>query len=313
MFACGVHFAHVHTSQKILSWNLKTSFKRYFPKKVILKCAFEVVQKLVWEHLKKSSAQNVEILLISSSQKTSLNTYNSNLRKLVDKQLLEIKKNTLPFFLFQNLCSCMFFSTCRITLRTQAGKQLFLKKFLCIYFLPVSLSTTKVQIFSDKTSESFAAPIQKKIIKIDFFTNPTSKCCSENWKLVLRTQAGNFLLEQQLLFDFVTSFQLKVFPNLLLWTVMNQFEVDKRNKLQWMLKRLPNVHFFQKSFPVVLCWHVVWPLFSWSKLIVSGQISQDLCQKTLIWRKLRKTDLGLVKSGFELISENRFLSLFQTN
>ena len=67
-------------------------------KKVILKCAFELVQKLVWEQLKKSSAQNVEILLISSSQKTSLNTHNSNLRELIDKQLLEIKKKHTSLF-----------------------------------------------------------------------------------------------------------------------------------------------------------------------------------------------------------------------
>ena len=54
LFACGIHFTHVNTSQKFLSWNRKTSIKKHFPKKVILECAFELVQKLVWEHHQKN-------------------------------------------------------------------------------------------------------------------------------------------------------------------------------------------------------------------------------------------------------------------
>ena len=54
LFASGIHFTHVNTSQKFLSWNRKTSIKKHFPKKVILECAFELVQKLVWEHHQKN-------------------------------------------------------------------------------------------------------------------------------------------------------------------------------------------------------------------------------------------------------------------
>ena len=125
-------------------------------------------------------------------------------------------------------------------------------------------------------------------------------------------QIENVLLEQQLLFDFVIIFQLKVFWNLLLWTAENQFEIAIWNKLLGKLKSLPNVRYFQNIIPDGICWHLGWPIFSWSKLMISGRISQALHQKTLIWKKLRKGAFGLVETGFELISKNCFSSLLQT-
>ena len=125
-------------------------------------------------------------------------------------------------------------------------------------------------------------------------------------------QIENVLLEQQLLFDFVIIFQLKVFWNLLLWTAENQFEIAIWNKFLGKLKNLPTVRYFQNNIPDGLCWHVGWPIFKWSKLMVSGPKSQDLYQKTLNWKKLRQRAFGLVETGFEFISKNRFSSLVQT-
>ena len=128
----------------------------------------------------------------------------------------------------------------------------------------------------------------------------------------MRTQTDKFLVEQQFLFDFVIIFQLNVFSNLLPWPVENQFEIAKRNKLLRKLKSLPTVRYFQNNIPDGLCCHVGWPIFNWSKLMLSGPKSQDLYQKTLIWKKLRQRAFGLVETGFEFISKNCFSSLFQT-
>ena len=162
-------------------------------KKVILKCAFELVQKLVWEHLKKSSAQNVEILLISSSQKTSLNTYKSNLRELVDKQLLEIKKKThFPFFSFKTCAHVCFFELVVSLWEHKPENNIFQKSFFVFTSSQSVCRQQKFKSFRTKPVKLLRPQFRQNFIKIDFLTNPTSKCCSENWKMVLRTQAGNF-------------------------------------------------------------------------------------------------------------------------
>ena len=65
----------------------------------------------------------------------------------------------------------------------------------------------------------------------------------------MRTQTDIFLLEEQILFDFVINVQLKVFPNITLWTVMDQFEIAKRKKFRQKLKKLLIYYFFQNTFP----------------------------------------------------------------
>ena len=134
------------------------------------------------------------------------------------------------------------------------------------------------------------------------------------WNLITGFENANWYLFgwRTFLFDFVIIFQLKVFSNLLLWTAEIQFEIAKRKKFLLKLKTLLYVHYFQNNIPDGLYCHVGWPIFNWSKLMVSGPKSQNLYQKTLNWIKLPQRGFGLVETGFEFISQNRFASSFQT-
>ena len=91
-----------------------------------------------WKKIRKESTNTFDILFPENfTEQLQL-----KLRKHVDKQLLESKKkNKFPFFLFHNMCSYMFFWSCRISLRTQAEKRLF-EKF-SLYFIPRSESVDK--------------------------------------------------------------------------------------------------------------------------------------------------------------------------
>ena len=96
--------------------------------------------------------------------------------------------------------------------------------------------------------------------------------------MVLRTQTDIFLLEEQILFDYVINVQLKVFPDLTLWTVMDQFEIAKPKKVSAKAQKTSNLLLFPKHFSGSdgLYWHVGWRLFaetSWRFLARNHKIS----------------------------------------
>ena len=120
------------------------------------------------------------------------------------------------------------------------------------------------------------------------------------------------MLEQQNLFDFVINFQLNVFPKLLLWTVIDEFEIAKRNKIRWKLKKVSKVLLFPKHFSrwtLVTC--RLTSFFAKSSWKFLPENWKPLWECTN-WKTSRKRAFSLVDDGLELISQNRFPSLFQT-
>ena len=84
--------------------------------------------------------------------------------------------------------------------------------------------------------------------------------------------------------DFVSSFRVKNFPNLLLWTGIDQFDFASSEKFRSKLKNFYNCLFSQSSFSRGLCWQLELTCFLFksaedSTLELSGPLSEHTMSK----------------------------------